>query len=298
MLALLATVIISLYFIIPHALLRYTFGLFVPLRSFVQSRLEELNETLIALGVTALIVWALVWFIPPFTAHPFRFRDTAALRRADYKLVYLGVTDDSVLRANESQFWFAVTRTTRRQGRFLFWYYWVVVSEGLLFGGLSRYYGRLARSSGQELYRRGYRFFADHFLLPNISPWHALLTNFTFEDKRTRVMADVLCEGTLYTGTVATHFLDKDGKLSELFITDPKRFDRPRYLKDCAEGKNPDPQNYWRPIPSARLLVPAAKISNMNVRYDAPPSPGIIERILSKDLEKVNIKVTIAPPKE
>jgi len=92
-------------------------------------------------------------------------------------------------------------------------------------GWASKQYGRF---KGWRPYAK----FADIYLLPHISQWHAILTPFTFPDPKTTVKADVLMtDDTLYSGEVVDYFVDKDGDLSGLFLKNPRQFDRARYLK-------------------------------------------------------------------
>jgi len=155
----------------------------------------------------------------------------------------------------------------------------------------SRYYGRLKRS-------KAYSKLADLYLLPHISQWYVLLTPFTFPDRRTVVKADVLMtDDTLYSGDVIDHFLDKDGNLSGLFLANPARFDRRRYLKEKDTwGTTRPTATYWRPIPSAKLYLLADKIVNLNLNYEPPTAiPDVVARYLSK-LQKRPIAVSVTEP--
>jgi hypothetical protein len=148
-LAILASIFVTLYLIVPHLLLQYFFSRFVPLRTFVRSRLEELNDTLVGVGLAAIVCWVVVWYVPPFSHHPFSVNESTQLRRSDYKVLYFALNAEADFHAHEAQFWPAVTRTSRRQARFLLWFYVIVSAEGVLFGMLSFYYGNLARPQGE-----------------------------------------------------------------------------------------------------------------------------------------------------
>jgi len=164
--------------------------------------------------------------------------------------------------------------------------------EAFSFGYLSKSYGKFQQNSPR------YRWIADTFLLPNISEWYPLLTDFTFSHKPTRIKADILCDDTLYQGTVAKHFLDKDGKLSGIILTDPLRFDRRAYLLAKDAGQKPKADDYWREIPSAKLYFFADRISNLNLSYDAIEADeaillGYVGKVLKKGLSPKRISITV-----
>ena len=116
---------------------------------------------------------------------------------------------------------------------------------------------------------RYFSWFADVYLLPHITQWHAILTGFTFPVK-TAVKADVLMtDDTLYSGEVADSFLSSDGSLGGLFLKNPKRFDRARYLKEKADWGTTRPrQAFWRNITSAKLYLIGSHIVNLNLNYE------------------------------
>jgi hypothetical protein len=60
-------------------------------------------------------------------------------------------------------------------------------------------------------------------------------------------------------------------------------------------------EDYWKRIPSARLLIPGDQITNLNVRYDAVANPGILSRYVKRLMfdklgEKYTIRVTTTKP--
>ncbi len=230
--------------------------------------MEELNEILLLLFLIFFVVYALVWFVPPFTSFPFGFNDSTAQRRLDYKIVVDDIAGRPSDRSDRAAFWGAFGRCVRRQARLLSWYYALVLASACMLGHAAKSYGEY-----QEDHPR-YRWVADTFLLPNISEWYPLLTNFTIKNKATKVQADILCDDTLYQGTVAKHFLNKDGSLSGIILTAPKRFDRQAYVAaknaGTTGGAKPKKEDFWREIPSARLYFFADRISNLNINYDAP----------------------------
>jgi hypothetical protein len=292
--ALAASVVVTLYLLIPSSIFRFVFGLFVPLRSFVRTRGEEIFQGVKSVVAPIILALILAWTTPPFKEHPFSFADTSRLRRADYELVVSALYSEAIFRQNADAFWKAMTRTGRRQGRFLAWYYVLVIAEGFIFGGLSISYPALI---GPRWYNRRYEWFAEKVLLPNISEWHVLFTSFFFRDKRTVVRADILCaDNTLYSGRVTQHSLDKEGQLAGVIITEAKRYARDAYLKDKEKG-SVKKKDYWRPIPGAKLYIFADKILNLNLTYEGPVlPPNVIADVISRLLKrKILIEMKPSP---
>ena len=206
-----------------------------------------------------------------------------------------------------STFWKAFWRVVERQGRTICWYYVLCVLFAFLSGWASIRYGKLKEwrpFSWVKRYRllrdwAPYVRFADLYLLPHISQWHVILTAFTFPDPETLVKADVLMtDDTLYSGEVVDHFVNKDGALSGLFLKNPRRFDRARYLKEKEEWGITRPTNtFWRNIPSAKLYLIADKIVNLNLNYEPPRVEDVradtVERYLLK-YQKLPFDVTIS----
>jgi len=284
LIALAASLVLTLYLLIPSSIFRLIFGFFVPLRSFVRSRGEEVFQGVMSTVVPLALTLVLVWTISPFDGHPFTFSDTAQVRRADYKLVASALYSEGVFRQSGDAFWKAMTRTGRRQGRFLVWYYLLVIAEGMTVGVLSVSYPAL---TGRRWYNRCYKWSAEKVLLPNISEWHVLLTPFFFKDKSTVVRVDILCvDNTLYRGKVVQHSLDKEGQLAGLIITEAKRYARDLYLRDQEKGPVKK-EDYWRLIPGAKLYIFGDKILNLNLTYEGPEAPpDVIAEIISRLLRQ------------
>ncbi len=277
MIALAASLLLALYLIVPGFLFRLVFGMFVPLRTFVWTRTEEIYKAVITTVLPFLLACSLAWVAWPFNAYPFFVRGNDELRRADYKLVASAFYSEQTFHASGEEFWKALTRSSRRQARLLVWYYGFVIVEALLLSFLIRRYGKFR---GNRFYSK----FADTLLLPNVSQWHVLLTPFIFPDRKAIVRADVLSlEGALYQGIVSDHFLSLDGMLSGLILTDPRRFDRRTYLRDKDKGTKKDLETYWKEIPSAKLYMFADKIANINLNYEPEvPSAKAVTDIVEK----------------
>ncbi len=246
--------------------------------------------------------------MPYMDRFPFPVVESTVMRRSDYKLVTSALYSEAKYSASEKDFWPAFTRCSRRQGRLLAWY---MVLIGLEAWGA----GYLAANYAKYRSNRPYAWLADKFLFSYISEWHPLLTPYMFVDKETTVQADILCTNDiLYQGTVTQHFIS-DGKLTGIFLTDPRRFNREPYVKDReawekSEDKTkekPDKEKYWQTIPSKNLYFFADKIFNMNLNFK-PPAGQVagseaIRKLLAEAIGRVNLQgVTItqrvSPPQE
>ena len=120
MIAIAASVLLALYLIVPGFLFRLVFGLFVPLRTFVWTRTEEIYKAVITTILPFLLASSLVWVLWPFNAHPFLVSGNAESRRADYELVASAFYSEQIFHASGEDFWKALTRSSRRQGDFWF----------------------------------------------------------------------------------------------------------------------------------------------------------------------------------
>lgn len=226
MIALAVSALIAAYLLVPNALFRFVLGRIVPLRAFQEGKTEDLTRAVVTLALVYAFALAAVWYLPGCKNHPFPFSDERTLRASDYKVVAGALYSETLFRDHGAGFWDALARTVERQGRFLCWYYVLVLGFATLSGWAIRRYGGFRRNPV-------YSWIAEFYLLPHVSQWYVLLTPFTFADKRTAVKADVLMtDNTLYRGDVANHFIDKDGNLSGIFLSNPQRFDRRAYLRE------------------------------------------------------------------
>lgn len=280
MIALAASIVLALYVIIPGLLFRSISQLFVPLRIVSGSRTEEATRAVLTSVLPFLIALLVVWYVPFANQFP-SHASYPELRASDYKLVASCLYSEQEFTHSGQAFWAALNRTWHRQSLFLFWYYSLTVATALCLAFLAGSYGQLESN-------RLYSWFADKFLFPRISEWHPLLTPFIFADKRTVVRADILTTtDNLYRGTVSAHFIDSSGKLTGLILTDALRFDRRGFVHDSDAGDRPQPSDYWREIPGAKLYLFADKIVNLNLNYESPePSKEVLLRFLAKHLDK------------
>jgi hypothetical protein len=120
-----------------------------------------------------------------------------------------------------------------------------------------------------------------------------------FADKNTVVRANVLTvTDNLYRGVVSEHFVDGDGKLTGLILTEALRFDRRSFLQDKDAKMNPETETYWHSVPGAKLYVFADKIVDLNLNYESPePSLEMVERYIERWLERP-VQVEYSAPKK
>lgn len=137
-----------------------------------EGRINNLAGVNVA-AIPLTMAYLSVWTILPLQRHPFYFPDSFELRRQDYKVLAAAFYSEEKFKNYDKEFWSALSRSSRRQGRLIAWYYPLVILEGLSFGWLATNYGKLKRN-------KIYSLLADRLLLPNISEWHVLLTAFVF----------------------------------------------------------------------------------------------------------------------
>jgi hypothetical protein len=301
LIALVASIAIGCYVVIPELLFRLLFSKFIPLRSITRTHSEELGRSLFTIAIPLLLaIWA-VRTVPVVKQWPFAFPDTSEMRKADYQTVASGIYSESLVKGKEIAFYESIGRSVRRQGRLLSWYYGFISIEGLLMGLAASRYGRFKHSTSRSKRHTAGIWLIEQFVIPKVSEWWVLLTPFTLPQKDAKIIADILMtDGVLYSGTVYQHFLTSDGKLSGVILVDPKRYDRQAYLADKDKGTQKGKETYWKPIPSARIYMLADKIVNLNVNYSQnPPDADIVKRYVEARIPKAShgfsIEIKINP---
>jgi hypothetical protein len=277
-LAIFASALLFLYLFLPYIWFRANFGFYVPLRNFARTQIEEIFQSIAVAILPLVFAWVLVWFVPPFDAWPWGVSGTWAERRQDYKTVVAGVSIEREYEKSQKPFWDALTRSSRRQLHFLFWYYIFITAEGNFFGILAILYPRKERNWF-------YSFFAKRFLFNSISEWYFLLSPTSYPGKGV-VRADVLSDGgVLYQGTIADYSLAREGSLNGLVLAGSRRYDRELHLQDREKGIEKDRETYWRDIPGTKLYLFAGKIQNLNFRREASfVMPDLLTRLLSEKI--------------
>lgn len=286
MIALAASLFLLFYLLVPGGIFRFATSLVVPLKKFHKTKAQEITFAVVACFIPFWVTMLLVWTV---AIHPFQAVETIQQRREHYRVVYSALQSDKQF--DESiqarTFWPALNDVLRRQARFLIWYYSLVIAEAAFFWWLT---SRYADFRENEVYS----FFAENFLLPSISEWHVMLTDFAIPTTQKReIRVDVLTTGDiLFKGKLGGYSLDAEGELSGLLLSEPQRFDRTQYL----EHKKADFQalleawpdaparriarvteSYWRAVPSKNLYVPKDKMANLNVRHETAEVPKAAE---------------------
>jgi hypothetical protein len=267
------SVLLVIYLIVPEAIFRVVSGFFIPNKVLTLTRIEKAFRAVLLAIVPFLLGLGISLYAPGPDRWPLSIpsdQNTTAQKQADYKLVASDLYSDSEFSATKDQFWPALSRSTRRQARLVFWYYLLVALEALVIGILISQHDRL---NANQFYKR----FADTLLSPYISQWYPLLT-----PHDVKVQADVLCSnGVLYQGIVSQYFL-KEGELAGVILEQPRRFNREPFHKAKSEGQAVEKKDYWVPIPSRHMYFFAEKILNMNLTY-ITASPLITDPAAVKD---------------
>jgi hypothetical protein len=278
-LALVFSALLTLYLIVPEGIFRFTFGIYIPARSFTLTRVETAYRAALVSFLPFWMALGLCWGVPVSNRFPFPVRQNSVQqRRADYKLVASALYSEKEFEKYQTAFWPAFTRCARRQSRLCFWYFFLIGLEGLGLGYLASKYAKY-----QHVIT--YRWLSDRLLSPYISQWHPLLLTSRLVPN-TIVQADILCSNdVLYQGNVSEYFLS-EGELSGIIIKQPRRFNRDHYLEAKESGeKLPRKEDYWVPIPSQHLYFFADKIVNLNLSYvTEKASPQAVEKFLAEEL--------------
>jgi hypothetical protein len=305
MIALVTTYFLVFYILIPGVLFRFLTSWFVPLKLFERTRTQEATFAVaVALLPFAIALFG-VWNLPIMRHLPFPILEgTATERSQDYHRVTAILTSSDAskllgnlpsgstsasLQSNDLN-WQSLDRVLRRQARFLTWYFLLIGAEGVCFGLLARRYGDWQSHAARYRLRL---WLIRSFILPNISEWHLLLTNFNWPHKEDiDVSVDILQnDGHLYQGRVADYFIDSQGKLTGILLENVSRFDREAYNKALETPATEQPISsavFWKTIPGSRFYIGQSSISNLNVRFVARDQTliSLAEKIL--DAEDTN----------
>jgi hypothetical protein len=311
MIALITTLFLIFYILIPGALFRFATSFSsVKLKSFQRTRTQEATFSVAVALLPFALALAGVWYLPVIRHHPFAIREgTDAERREDYRragqMLFTSdlakLTGCSPLLAPcqaADTYWNSLNLVLRRQARFLSWYFVFTFAEGWAFGLFAGKYGAWQRTARNEhnLWVRLYDWFTRRFVLPNISEWHVLLTGFNWPEG-VLVVADVLQQdGHLYRGRVEDYFVDPDGKLTGILLRNVDRFDLHAYRHAQETSSNPQTlasENFWKTIPSENFYIAQSSISNLNIRF-APGEDHALEDVTRQVLSREDIQGSIS----
>jgi hypothetical protein len=269
MIALLTTYFLVFYILIPGILFRFLTSWFVPLKLFERTRTQEATFSVAVAFLPFAMALFGVWYLPVIKHYPFAVVEgTFSERRQDYHRIASLLTSSDASRllvsnpssapssANAAN-WQALNRVLRRHARFFFWYFVAIAIEAWE-SEAARYRLRL--------------WLMRTFVLPNISEWHLLLTDFNWP-RREEIFVSVdilMSNGYLYQGRVADYFVDSAGKLTGILLEHVSRFDRQAYLDAKSNSKSENAiasSDFWKNIPSRHFYIGEGSIANLNVRF-------------------------------
>lgn len=259
-------------------------SLFVRLKKFQRTKTEEIVAGIIVAGLpfaATLLLFSLGWI--GGCCVPYPLADSRDSKVSDYRVVFDAAYTDRYFTDHEPAVWDALDRVYQRQVDFLSWNYTFLFFETLAFILLTHYYGYLRRY-------RLYALFAARALLPAVSEWHILLTDFTFPHREKRsVKADIMSkDDILYRGDIAEYFLDSGGELSGLLIKNPERFQYEKLKEERKSGTAKDTEDYWKTIPGGgNFYLPNSNIASINIRYAL--SETAFEQVVLDALKRLKI---------
>jgi len=275
MIALIASALLGLYIFVPYIVFHRLSSLFIRLKKFQRTKTEEVVAGIIVAGLPFVVTLFLFWIgAIGGCCVPFPLADSDAQKTSDYHIVFDAAYSDHYFTDHEPAVWDALDRVYKRQADFLFWNYIFLLLEAAAFILLTRYYSRLRRY-------QPYAWFASHVLLPAVSEWHILLTDFTFPpDEHRSVKADIMSkDDILYRGDIAEYFLDFNGNLSGLLVKNPERFQYEKLKDERKSGIAKDTDEYWKEIPGGgNFYLPKDNIASINIRYALPK--GVYEQAI------------------
>ncbi|HTJ31573.1 MAG TPA: hypothetical protein VL346_13805 [Acidobacteriaceae bacterium] len=313
MIALVTTLLVVFYVLIPGILFRFgTSFSSVKLKSFQRTRTQEVTFATSVALLPFLLAFFGVKYVPVMRDHPVVVAESsgaewlednhrlgAMLTGSDFSKL-AGCEPSGKPCAGADAYWNALHGMMLRQERLLSWYFLFVFAEGWAFGVFAGKYGDWRHGGGK---RKGllrlYTWFARKFVLPNLSEWHVLLTGFNWP-KGVVVVVDVLqTDGHLYRGRVEDYFVDVDGKFSGLLLHDVDRFDLNAYRR-AQEMGHPETlasENFWKTIPSENFYIGHGSISNLNIRFMAG-GDEVLEEVSREALEGEAIDADISVESE
>ncbi len=297
MLALVASLFLGAYFLLPVLVFDKTLAFFVPAKRYTRTRTEEFASGAFVILLPLLVTTALsqhTWIVGhyPFSLNESSQQDSAS----DYHVVTMALSSDHYAELHEKEVWTAERHIKKRQARFLVWMYALLLLECSAVILIVRKYGAWRKYPVYRLISRPF--------VVRVSPWHILFTAYTFDPKEKRMVhVDVLSSGELYTGILGEeHYLvNPDGSLNGLLLTQTKRFKRKALEEDRLKGPVKDESEYWSPVPGdGQFYIPSATIANVNIRFRKPEPilkqelAAFVQQLLAN--EKSTIKISFNSP--
>src|ERR1700722_1754784 len=192
MIALIASALLGLYIFAPYMVFHRVSSLFIRLKKFQRSKTDEVVVGVFVAGLPFAITLALFWTGRIHGSMvPFPIVDTHLQKVVDYHTVFTAAYSDHYFTDHQAETWDALKRVCKRQADFLIWNYSFLVLETVLFVVLVNGYRRWKHV-------KPYAFLISRVLLPTVSEWHVLLTDFNFPPREKRsVEVDVLSKDNI-----------------------------------------------------------------------------------------------------
>jgi hypothetical protein len=258
MVALIASVLLGLYVFVPYIFFHRFCSLFIRLKKPQRTKTDEIAFgvflAVLPFGVTLLLCWS-GWINGSVV--PFPLVDSPEQKAGDYQTVFAAAYSENFFKEHQNEAWGAIDRVSQRQADFLTWNYLLLLGEAIGFVALTSSYGRLKNF-------KPYAWVASRFLLPAVSEWHVLLTDFTFPPGEHRsVQVDVMSrDNILYRGDLADYFVGTAAK-------------------ESAE--------YWRVIAGdGNFYLANDNIASLNIRYPLPTTR--YQKVVQEAVEKLALK--------
>lgn len=317
MVAVIASLVLLFYILIPSGIFRFVTSLTLPIKKFHKTKAQDITFAVLSCFLPFWLAVLIVWYAVTW---PFPTQESVQQRRDAYRTFFLTMESDKQLEqallpspasssapARPPVFWPSMNSVLKRQGRFLVWYYVLVAFEAGVFSWLAWQY----RAGRRRLRDR----LGSWILPPIVSEWHVMLTDFGSPAPRRGIELDILsADGILYKGGLKDYFFNVDGELSGILLGHAYRFNRDEYLdhkradlQAASKNNSTEPpvkpftkesESYWKEIPGADLFyIPKERISNINVRHvtvDVPSAVGA--RLVDRKITDLVISEKTEPP--
>jgi hypothetical protein len=290
MIALIASALLGLYVFAPYVIFHTLCSFFVRLKKSQRTKTQEIVQGVFVAGLPFALTTILFWTgSVGGSCVLFPIVDSHVRKAGDYHAVFTAAYSDHYFAEHQTETWEALGRVWRRQADFLAWNYTFLCIETLCFIYLVRRYGAWKDN-------RLYGWFASRVLLPAVSEWHVMLTDFNFPAQEQRsVEVDAMSkDDILYRGNVVDHFLGPNGELSGLLLNGAQRYDRDKLKDDRKANIIKATDRYWRPIAGdGNFYLPGDNIASLNIRYPLPKDA--FERLVKELIEKQFKNVKVEP---
>ena len=282
MLALTLSLITAVFLLGPDLISRYILGFVAPKRTIDQSKSEEIMRAILTalFPLAVAVLWIQLRHVVDWNGN-----------RSDLQNFFSGIYSEKFFEDSPPRFFGAAGTFCWISWAFAWRLYAVLIVYAVGIDVLIWKYGNI-RHSWPFAKSASARNLLATFILPRISEWHVILKSFSHK-KSADIRADVLTKGNvLYRGRIERLLLERDGSLAGLYLLQTYRYRREHYLDDVKAGKNPNPEQYWKIVPSHGFLVMASDISTINLRqYDPPADPELARRL--QEILKKPIRITM-----